>query len=212
MPNSGKYYTMKQFEEILPLKPGLIQAIWSDIDAIDDHEGDGKLLITTVTRWLENKPFNPFEPSTKPTSTNPTITQEEENALYLKLKSVQFVGLDIDGNALLIREELQHYFMTQNVPTPSFFNDSIADIVFDNMDANDDGEITIKEWFQWQQKLKQSDLKKLLAPVSIQLRYIEQIHTAIVSLIHIMHTQRKILCQHWGKKLNLDDFGDDFAK
>eukprot|EP01083_Nonionella_stella_P157321 510681_1 len=24
--------------------------------------------------------------------------------------------------------------------------------------------------------------------------------------------QRKILCQHWGKKLNLDDFGDDFAK
>merc|ERR1712130_701274 len=139
------HITMTQMEEVLPsLKKPLVEAIFADIDAVDDQQGDGKLKITTVIRWVNNK---------KRRADN--IEIKDENFLYNQLKNYQFKDLDIDENGTLDRDEMHAHFDKENVPP------EITDILFNHIDSNGDGDISIKEWFQWQMKFKKEHLTEL---------------------------------------------------
>lgn len=145
------HLTVTQFSEALPsLNSSLIDCIFKDIDEIDDQQGDGKLKITTIVRWVNNKK-----------RVKEKIIIKDENWLYEKLKKMQFTHLDDDQNGTLDREELHNEFDNQ-VDDPN-----IIDIIFDVIDANGDGDISVKEWFQWQQKFRKKDLKKLFAQLII---------------------------------------------
>eukprot|EP01083_Nonionella_stella_P267620 904107_1 len=146
------HLTVTQFEQALPtLKKPLIEAIFNDIDSIDDQQGDGKLKMTTIIRWVNNK---------KRKAENVII--KDENFVYNKLKKFQFKDLDNDENGLLDREEMHLQFKDEGVEP------FIIDALFDVIDANGDGDLSIKEWFIWQQKFKKKDLKKLFQQAQYQ--------------------------------------------
>ena len=139
------HLSITQFQEALPnLSVPLVKAIFEDIDAVDDKHGDGQVRITTIVRWAHNKKRRAHH-----------IEIKDENFLFNKLKKYQFKDLDVDENGTLDREELHEHFDKEGV------DPEITDVIFDNIDANGDGDISIKEWFQWQMKFKKADLAKL---------------------------------------------------
>merc|ERR1712048_110468 len=97
--------------------------------------GDGQIRITTIVRWAHNKKQKAQH-----------IEIKDENFLFNKLKKYQFKDLDQDENGTLDREELHEHFDAEGV------DPNITDVIFDNIDANGDADISIKEWFQWQMK------------------------------------------------------------
>ena len=141
----------KQFNEALPkLKKDLIEIIFHDIDEIDDEQGDGQLKMTTIIRWVNNKK-----------RMREVVILKDENFVYDKLKKFQFNELDADEGGTIDREEMHAHFKDEGV------DPAIIDVVFDVIDANGDGDISVREWFQWQQKFKKSDLKKLFKPINV---------------------------------------------
>ena len=139
------HLTNQQFKEALPtLKSDLIDCIFEDIDNIDDVQGDGKLKLTTITRWVNNKKL-----------AKKKIIIKDENWLFEKLKSFQFTDLDADEGGTIDREEIHEHFDKEGV------DPAVTDVIFDVIDANGDGDISIREWFQWQQKFRKKDLTKL---------------------------------------------------
>ena len=142
---NATHLTNQQFKDALPtLKSELIDCIFSDIDNIDDVQGDGKLKLTTITRWVNNKKL-----------AKKRIIIKDENWLFEKLKSFQFTDLDADEGGTIDREEIHEHFDKEGV------DPEVTDVIFDVIDANGDGDISIREWFQWQQKFRKKDLTKL---------------------------------------------------
>ena len=137
---------MKQLQGAFPgLSDKFVECIFNDIDQFDKDEHDHSTLkITTILRWI----------NVKKKRTN-TEVQRDEKWLYRKLKETKFTELDDDENGELDLDEFQASFGREGVDA------SVVEIVFNAIDANGDGSVSVKEWFQWQSKFKQSDFKKL---------------------------------------------------
>eukprot|EP01083_Nonionella_stella_P111917 328622_1 len=148
------HLTKQQFEEGLPLQTqSLIDALWNEIKALDDQQNDETLPRTTITQWISNDP---------PHSTSSVKTLvSDETVLYDKLKEMQFSHIDDNDNRLLDRNEVHKHL------DPLGLDRHITDVLFDKIDRNGDGNISVMEWLQWKNKFKQSDLHQLIATIQI---------------------------------------------
>eukprot|EP01084_Bolivina_argentea_P121229 214851_1 len=139
---------MKQLQKALPsLNQSLVECIFKDIkqfDNINNNNNNNALKLTSILRWINEKKRQ-----------KDIIIVKDEEWLFHKLKKTQFTELDNDENFEVEYDEFQTYFDKQGVDT------KISSVIFNNIDKNGDGSVSIKEWFQWQQKFKKSHLKKL---------------------------------------------------
>ena len=101
--------------------------------------------MTAITRWLHNKQ-----------RVKHTVAVTDEAWRLAKLKRFKFKDIDANDNDLLDRDELHAHLDKEGV------DPTVTDLLFDAIDANGDGDISVKEWFVWQQKLKKKHLAKLL--------------------------------------------------
>eukprot|EP01084_Bolivina_argentea_P024786 46145_1 len=97
------------------------------------------------------------EKMSKEESKEETIAKAE-NWLFNKLKRTQFKDMDADENLVLDREEFHAFFQFYGM-NEKFI--PICDAIFDSIDANNDGTVSLIEWFKWQNTFNRKDLHKL---------------------------------------------------
>eukprot|EP01084_Bolivina_argentea_P267620 454340_1 len=73
--------------------------------------------------------------------------ETDENWLFNKLKHVQFKDIDTDENLVLDRAEFHAFFAFYGMDDKFV---AICDGIFDAIDANNDGTVSLIEWFTWQ--------------------------------------------------------------
>eukprot|EP01084_Bolivina_argentea_P132800 234352_1 len=163
--NDGLEFT--QAFSSLGLNDILVQYIVKDITEFDNDSNDNnvkkikhnQLKATQILRWINNKKR----------SNDPTIIKDE-NWLYDKLKQTQFKDMDTDQNMQLDRSEFHAFFELYDA-TDTFVN--ICDAIFDNIDANKDGTVSLIEWFNWQHKFNKNDLHKLFNKTNSEINQLQ---------------------------------------
>ena len=90
----------------------------------------------------------------KPSKTPRRTSIHDANWLFEKLKAMQFVSLDTDQGGTIDRKEFHEQFAQSEV------DDKVLDLVFDDIDANGDGDISVMEFTKWQHNFTKKKLSK----------------------------------------------------
>lgn len=112
------------------MKPALVRLIYDDIDKVD-----GKVKFTAIHRWINR---------TK--KKGDTEIVKDATFVYNMVKKMQFTQFDDDENQLISKDEFLMHFKDMGV------DDRFSMYIFTSIDANGDGDISIKEFFIWQQR------------------------------------------------------------
>mmetsp|Transcript_22861 Transcript_22861/g.36722 ORF Transcript_22861/g.36722 Transcript_22861/m.36722 type:complete len:1193 (+) Transcript_22861:40-3618(+) len=119
----------------------LLRLIYDDIDHCDATH----IKFVAIHRWL-----NEVKKQRK------TEVVKDHKWLFEKLQPVQAAHLDEDGSGEVDRNEFTSYFVEK-----IGIDESLANAIFDDIDVNKDGDLSIMEYTRWKSKHnKASKLKK----------------------------------------------------
>eukprot|EP01084_Bolivina_argentea_P185006 319054_1 len=128
----------------------LLKLIYNDIN----HYDDTHIKFIAITNWVNDVKLQKETEITK-----------DHKWLFTKILHVQAAHLDADGSGTVDREEFVNYFVTK-IGFPS----KVANAIFDDIDINNDGDLSIMEYTKWKSKHNKPDkLKKFLDKIKKQI-------------------------------------------
>ena len=141
-------FVYSAFEDSEPVSPRNLSIEFKTLSV--SLSGDGKLKITSIVRWVNNKKRQ-----------KEVEVVKDENWLYEKLKhQIRFDHMDVDDDGVLSLEEMHRALDKEGV------DPRITDLIFRKCDKNGDGSINSQEWWRFQDRyLKKKHIKKWFARV-----------------------------------------------
>ena len=119
----------------------IISMIWNELDKTDSNE----VKFTTLHRFIQNITSNKRRERRN--------SVHDADWLFNVLKNMQFVHLDTDEGGTITKEEFIDGFKDKDI------DKNLLEIVFNQIDINGDGDVTVMEFTRWQHKITPKKVK-----------------------------------------------------